>query len=111
MDHKVAVADGGTDDLSNLITACWACNRGKAGLRQSIVLHSLAVSDVLNGSALRRYRQDAVLAMLVEKPGMTTTEVGESCGITTQNAAMALGRLRKAMKVAKTGREWFILTP
>lgn len=29
VDHITAVADGGTDDLINLLTACWECNRGK----------------------------------------------------------------------------------
>ena len=28
-DHKIAVANGGTDDMENLVTACWDCNRGK----------------------------------------------------------------------------------
>lgn len=28
-DHRVAVANGGGDDPSNLVTACWDCNRGK----------------------------------------------------------------------------------
>lgn len=28
-DHKIAVANGGTDNFDNLVTACWDCNRGK----------------------------------------------------------------------------------
>jgi len=38
VDHKVPIADGGTNDEDNLVTACYACNRGKNGLRQSIAL-------------------------------------------------------------------------
>ena len=38
VDHIIPLADGGTDDEDNLNTSCWACNRGKSGLRQSIVL-------------------------------------------------------------------------
>ena len=30
VDHRVAVANGGTDDISNLIPACWTCNNAKA---------------------------------------------------------------------------------
>ena len=30
VDHIVPVAAGGTDDLVNLVTACWDCNRGKS---------------------------------------------------------------------------------
>lgn len=37
VDHIHPVAEGGTNDIDNLVTACWACNRGKgAGLLSSI---------------------------------------------------------------------------
>lgn len=29
VDHIHPVADGGTNDIDNLVTACWDCNRGK----------------------------------------------------------------------------------
>jgi hypothetical protein len=29
VDHRISVADGGTDDLDNLFSACTECNRGK----------------------------------------------------------------------------------
>jgi len=29
VDHKISLADGGTDDFENLISACTDCNRGK----------------------------------------------------------------------------------
>lgn len=32
VDHILAVADGGTDDAANLVTACQPCNAGKADL-------------------------------------------------------------------------------
>lgn len=31
VDHVVSVANGGTDDLDNLVAACWPCNRRKGG--------------------------------------------------------------------------------
>jgi 5-methylcytosine-specific restriction endonuclease McrA len=31
VDHKVPAAKGGTNDLSNLRTLCYACNHGKSG--------------------------------------------------------------------------------
>jgi hypothetical protein len=41
LDHVHPVAEGGTNDIDNLVTACWDCNRGKgAGLLSSIP-HSL----------------------------------------------------------------------
>lgn len=37
VDHVHPVAEGGTNDIDNLVTACWDCNRGKgAGLLSSI---------------------------------------------------------------------------
>ena len=38
IDHVVPCCDGGTDDLMNLVTACWDCNRGKAGVPLSDVI-------------------------------------------------------------------------
>ena len=29
VDHKIPVSRGGTDDIDNLTTACFKCNRGK----------------------------------------------------------------------------------
>lgn len=33
VDHVLAVCNGGTDDLDNLRTSCYACNRGKEAYR------------------------------------------------------------------------------
>lgn len=38
VDHVVPVCDGGDDDEMNLVTACWECNRGKAGVPLTHVL-------------------------------------------------------------------------
>ena len=39
-DHVICVKDGGKDDKMNLITACFACNRGKGG--SSVCINSLS---------------------------------------------------------------------
>lgn len=41
-DHIVPVVEGGGDDEGNLVTACFDCNRGKAGIPLSVVPQSLA---------------------------------------------------------------------
>ena len=33
VDHIEPVSKGGTDDLNNLVTACFDCNRGKGKIR------------------------------------------------------------------------------
>jgi hypothetical protein len=42
IDHIVAVAEGGADDDSNLITSCFPCNRGKSARRLSDAPQALA---------------------------------------------------------------------
>ena len=34
LDHIIPRVEGGTDEIHNLITACWDCNRGKGELRE-----------------------------------------------------------------------------
>ena len=42
VDHIRPVTEGGTDDHSNLITACTACNQGKEGFRAHHALRGAA---------------------------------------------------------------------
>jgi len=42
IDHIVAVADGGTNELNNLITACFDCNRGKSKIPLDKLPNTLA---------------------------------------------------------------------
>lgn len=38
VDHIVPVCEGGSDDEMNLVTSCWDCNRGKAGIPLSTIM-------------------------------------------------------------------------
>src|ERR1043166_5770992 len=42
VDHVVAVAGGGTNDIDNLVTACEPCNLGKGARSLQVVPQSLA---------------------------------------------------------------------
>lgn len=42
VDHVTPVAEGGSNDEGNLLTACFNCNRGKAAVPLSVVPKSLA---------------------------------------------------------------------
>ncbi len=42
VDHITPVAEGGTNDEENLVTACFNCNRGKGAVPLSVVPKSLA---------------------------------------------------------------------
>lgn len=42
VDHIIPVAFDGTNDIDNLVTSCFDCNRGKAAISLSVVPQSLA---------------------------------------------------------------------
>lgn len=42
VDHIIAVANGGGDEMDNLITACLPCNRGKGAVALNVAPQSLA---------------------------------------------------------------------
>jgi hypothetical protein len=107
VDHKLALADGGTNEISNLITSCWACNMGKSGLRQSIVLKrqrkNVKIKDLPD-------RQSIVLSLMKQFPGLTTNELSDKLNITMNNARLTLCRLKKKSKIFKDGKKWFIIS-
>ena len=60
VDHIVPACDGGDDDLMNLATSCWACNRGKAGVPLSSTItgedpHDRAVLLLEQDRQMREY--------------------------------------------------------
>lgn len=65
IDHVVPVAEGGTNDTMNLVTACWECNSGKSAIPLNDVMtgedpHDKAIMLLEKQRQLREY--DAVLA-------------------------------------------------
>ena len=105
VDHKLPLVDGGTDDPSNLATSCWACNRGKNGLRQSIILKREKKNIALIIS--RNTRRDQVLRLITESPGLTNSEIQKHFSIRRTNTDMLLMRLRKKDKIEKIGDKWY----
>jgi hypothetical protein len=62
VDHVVAVAEGGTNDLSNLVTSCFECNRGKGAvpidrLPESIDMHENAIAVAERELQIREYNE------------------------------------------------------
>ncbi len=43
VDHKIPVAKGGTDDITNLVTSCKECNRGKSAKNISVEIKDILV--------------------------------------------------------------------
>lgn len=70
VDHIVPRCEGGSNDPLNLTTACWECNRGKAGnpLENVIIGEDPTERAVLMLERERQLREyDAVLAGLLER--------------------------------------------
>lgn len=110
VDHKVSLADGGTDDPGNLVVSCWSCNNGKSGLRESIILRRERekkrehITDIA-------YRQTEVWNLLSKSPGLRTVQVSLACNITRNNANVTLRRLHKKGSISKEGHTWGAVTP
>jgi hypothetical protein len=47
VDHVIPVAEGGTNDIENLVTACWDCNRGKGAVPLTSIPQSLELKAEL----------------------------------------------------------------
>lgn len=78
VDHVVPVAEGGVNHLTNLVTACIACNLGKHARQMDVLPPSVLARLPFNGTTWPEIRaeldragfiltQDYVLSLLVEK--------------------------------------------
>lgn len=64
VDHVVPVALGGSDDPTNLVTACTACNSGKAASSPDEAIVADVAEDALRW---RRAMETAAIGLLVER--------------------------------------------
>jgi hypothetical protein len=64
-DHIVPVSAGGPDDMLNLVTACFDCNRGKAAVPLTSVPAPLA--ETMEAIAERREQLEAFNRLLMER--------------------------------------------
>ena len=103
VDHIIPVVDGGTDDLSNLATSCWACNRGKCGLREAILFEK----EKKIKSAKNLTRRDEVLAIFQSsKRGLKIKDVADIANITFANANIVIFRLKTKGFIKKVNGLW-----
>ncbi len=106
VDHIIPVVEGGTDDLSNLATSCWACNRGKCGLRQAILFKK----EKKVKSAKNLTRRDEVLAIFQSsKMGLKIKDVADIANITFANANIVIFRLKTKGLIKKVNNLWVAL--
>lgn len=57
VDHIIPVCKGGKNDIDNLITACFDCNRGKAGNELEVIPDTLVTKIERMALAKKQYKQ------------------------------------------------------
>jgi Restriction endonuclease len=75
VDHIIPVCQGGNDDVLNLITACWACNSGKAGVALDRVMTSEDPHDKAIESLERQRQLDEYNRVIAEERERREAEV------------------------------------
>lgn len=57
IDHIIPVSKGGSNESTNLITACFECNRGKSNIDLTVVPESLSIRLEQKSIALKQHKQ------------------------------------------------------
>jgi hypothetical protein len=116
VDHVIPVCEGGTNDIENLVAACWDCNRGKGGRPLSSVPLSLEqkAEQVAEREAqirayyqileLRKERQDeemwSVAEIFMERFGSETIRRDYVVSIRMFLDRLNVFEVREAMEIA-----------
>ncbi len=107
VDHIVPTYEGGTDDEDNLITSCWACNKGKESL--SIVerweeANKTGRNPFKNNPSSQTPTKNLLIKVLQENKSLRTKELAQKMNIS--NAYYITSRYRRQGIIYRKGREW-----
>ena len=67
IDHVIPVADGGSNSIDNLVTACWSCNSGKGARPLSAIPQSLKEKNALMKERAKQVASYSALVAEVER--------------------------------------------
>lgn len=111
VDHKEAYTNGGSNDPSNLITACSACNIGKGltpfrpGAEPTAMLSPFKPK-------LGHLSEQRLVEWIQNNGPMTATELAKAIGFNRANIASLLSTSERFRKVRKVGKSvYYSLTP
>lgn len=97
-DHIKAVAEGGTDDLMNLVTSCWTCNSGKADKALDDATAVMKARDQAESMEERKQQVEMMadwqinLATLVPEMAAIDALLTKICGRTLTDAGKQTAR-------------------
>lgn len=118
IDHIVPVCEGGGDDVINLRTSCWECNRGKAGVPLAQVVtgedpHDRSILLMEKERQLREYNEvlrwirvrkeverDDLIAFWLEETGKNYMRDPDRHWLTAEMEKSPAETIRRAMTIA-----------
>lgn len=104
VDHVTAIADGGSNQDDNLITACSACNVGKEAFRARLVGRA---SMIVGLNPRHELQREKIAAYLGEVGKATATEISKALNINRPNTSASLNQSNLFVKIEKRGRDVF----
>lgn len=114
VDHKIPVSEGGKDEPDNLVTSCYACNRGKSALSIISLRKGKKTPKGFSPSlhsthSTRDWREREVNELLVKTPGLTYSDVAKLINLSLPTTYALLSRMRRRMKAQWLGGKWYPL--
>lgn len=107
IDHRIPIIDGGTDGEDNLVTSCWACNRGKNGLRQSIILSQKKREERII-KAREPVRQNEVRQLILNNKGVGNKDIMRQLSLNRGQVDTTLSRLKGKGIIIKREDKWYL---
>lgn len=104
--HIKPIEEGGESTEENLITSCWACNRGKGAL--AVINKRVGKYAPFEGGSdyvPNAFRRDELLSALKDGP-LTSLELSRKCNISRAYTRVLLSRNRQKGLVQKFGNKW-----
>ncbi len=109
VDHIITIRDGGDDSLDNLRTTCYACNRGREGLRISEKCGKLKPKDFTMKRVRVPVLQDKIAEALTQGP-MLITEIASQIKANPESVKVTLYRYKNRFTKSTTeNKKWVVL--
>ena len=101
IDHIIPTIDGGEDEPDNLITACYACNRGKEGLR---IISKSKTKRTFVPTSPKHPTQDKTIEYMTGRGEVKAKDIAKYLNITGDYSFILLERLIQKNLVTKVKR-------